>query len=330
MAEKALLTVRGLKKDYRLTRGWMGRRIDVVKAVDGLDLDVAEGETFGVVGESGCGKSTLGRCLLRLEEPSSGSILYRGQDLLRYDAKALRSLRREMQIVFQDPYSSLDPRQTVGRIIAEPFMVHQPLEGDKLRPRLEELISLVGLLPEHLSRYPHEFSGGQRQRICIARALALHPKLIIADEPISALDVSIQAQILNLLVDLGRRFSLTYIFISHDLRVVRHFCDRMAVMYLGRIVELAPTPEIYGHAMHHYTRALLDAVPVVNPNLRKERAPLEGDVPSPITPPSGCTFHPRCHARQEVCAGKAPVLSELEPGHWVACYFPKTAGVQRI
>jgi oligopeptide/dipeptide ABC transporter ATP-binding protein len=328
MAEQALLTVRGLKKDYPRTGGWIGRSTDVVKAVDGIDLDVGEGETFGVVGESGCGKSTLGRCILRLEEPSSGSILYRGQDLLRCDAKALRSLRREMQIVFQDPYSSLDPRQTVGRIIAEPFMVHHQLERDKLRLRIEELMSLVGLLPEHLSRYPHEFSGGQRQRICIARALALHPKLIIADEPISALDVSIQAQILNLLVDLGRRFGLTYIFISHDLRVVRHFCDRMAVMYLGRIVEIAPTTKIYGHAMHHYTRALLDAVPRVNPNLRKERAPLEGDVPSPINPPSGCTFHPRCPGRQDVCAGKAPVLSELEPGHWVACYFPKTEGVK--
>lgn len=322
MAEQALLTVRGLKKDYPRTGGWIGRSTDVVKAVDGIDLDVGEGETFGVVGESGCGKSTLGRCILRLEEPSSGSILYRGQDLLQCDAKALRSLRREMQIVFQDPYSSLDPRQTVGRIIAEPFMVHHQLERGQLRLRLEELMSLVGLLPEHLSRYPHEFSGGQRQRICIARALALHPKLIIADEPISALDVSIQAQVLNLLVDLGRRFGLTYIFISHDLRVVRHFCDRMAVMYLGRIVEIAPTTRIYGQAMHPYTRALLDAVPRFNPNLRKERAPLEGDVPSPINPPSGCTFHPRCPARQDVCAGQVPVLSELAPGHWVACYFP--------
>ncbi len=324
MSEKALLTVRGLKKNYRLSRGWVGRKTDVVKAVDGIDLDVVEGETFGIVGESGCGKSTLGRCVLRLEEPSSGSILYRGQDLLRCDAKALRSLRHEMQIVFQDPYGSLDPRQTVGRIIAEPFMVHRKLERDKLHARLEELMSLVGLSPEHLGRYPHEFSGGQRQRICIARALALHPKLIVADEPISALDVSIQAQILNLLVDLGRRFSLTYIFISHDLRVVRHFCDRMAIMYLGRIVELAPTIKIYGRAMHPYTRAMLDAVPAVNPNLKKERVPLEGDVPSPITPPSGCAFHPRCPGRQDVCARKAPRLSELEPGHWVACHFPMT------
>jgi oligopeptide/dipeptide ABC transporter ATP-binding protein len=230
-----------------------------------------------------------------------------------------------MQIVFQDPYGSLDPRQTVGRIIAEPFMVHRKLERKKLHARLEELMSLVGLSPEQLSRYPHEFSGGQRQRICIARALALRPKLIVADEPISALDVSIQAQILNLLVDLGRRFSLTYIFISHDLRVVRHFCDRMAIMYLGRIVELAPTAKIYGRAMHPYTRAMLEAVPAVNPNLKKERVPLEGDVPSPITPPSGCTFHPRCPGRQDVCARKAPGLSELEPGHWVACYFPITA-----
>ena len=324
MAEPALLSVRGLKKDYRLSRDWLGRRSDVVKAVDGIDLNVGNGETLGVVGESGCGKSTLGRCILRLEEPSSGSILYRGQNLLRYDAKHLRALRREMQIVFQDPYSSLDPRQTIGRILAEPFMVHHRLDHKELRLRQEELMSLVGLLPEHLSRYPHEFSGGQRQRICIARALALNPKLVIADEPISALDVSIQAQILNLLVDLGRRFGLTYIFISHDLRVVRHFCDRMAVMYLGRIVELAPTAQIYGYPRHHYTRALLDAIPLVNPNLRRERAPLEGDVPSAITPPSGCTFHPRCASRQNVCTRHAPVLSEREPGHWVACYFPKT------
>ena len=324
MAEETLLAVRGLKKDYRVSRGWIGHGSDVVKAVDGIDLTIREGETFGVVGESGCGKSTLGRCILRLEEPNAGSIIFNGQDLLQCDSKALRALRREMQIVFQDPYSSLDPRQTVGRIIAEPFMIHHRLEPGKLRQRLEELMSLVGLLPEHLSRYPHEFSGGQRQRVSIARALALHPKLIIADEPISALDVSIQAQILNLLVNLGHQFSLTYIFISHDLRVVRHFCDRMAVMYLGRIVELASTKKIYGHAMHHYTRAMLDAVPAVNPNLRRERAPLEGDVPSPINPPPGCTFHPRCAARQDLCTRKAPTLREMEPDHLVACHFPKT------
>jgi oligopeptide/dipeptide ABC transporter ATP-binding protein len=324
MANDTLVAVRNLKKNYAVSRsGWIGRSRAVVKAVDGVDLDVRRGETFGLVGESGCGKTTLGRCLLRLEEPSSGTIHFDGQDILNCDPRRLRELRREMQIVFQDPYSSLDPRQTVGRIIAEPFMVHHQLDREALRTRLEELMGVVGLLPEHLNRYPHEFSGGQRQRICIARALALNPKLIIADEPISALDVSIQAQILNLLVQLQRQFNLTFIFISHDLRVVRHFCDRVAVMYLGRIVELAPTQRLYGRALHHYTHAMLQAVPAVNPLLKKERAPLEGDVPSPINPPPGCTFHPRCASRQEVCARETPVLTELETDHWVSCHFPR-------
>jgi len=325
MTSDPLVAVRGLKKNYHVSRGGpIGRKKGAVRAVDGVDLDVRKGETFGLVGESGCGKTTLGRCILRLEEPSSGSILFDGQDILRCEPGRLRELRREMQIVFQDPYSSLDPRQTVARIIAEPFMVHHQLDRKKLRERLEELIGVVGLLPEHLNRYPHEFSGGQRQRICIARALALNPKLIIADEPISSLDVSIQAQILNLLVQLQRQFSLTYIFISHDLRVVRHFCDRVAVMYLGRIVELAPTQRLYNQAMHHYTHAMLEAVPVVNPLLKKERAPLEGDVPSPVNPPSGCTFHPRCSQRREMCAEQPPALRELEPEHWVSCHFPRS------
>jgi oligopeptide/dipeptide ABC transporter ATP-binding protein len=324
MPEEALLVVRELKKSYSVRRGGLLRgKTGVVKAVDGVDLEIRPGETFGLVGESGCGKSTLGRCILRLEEPSSGEIVFDGQNLLQCDAKTLRSLRREMQIVFQDPYSSLDPRQTVGRIIAEPFMVHHQLGQRELRSRLEELMSVVGLVPEHLGRYPHEFSGGQRQRVCIARALALHPKLIVADEPISALDVSIQAQILNLLVELQHQFNLTYIMISHDLRVVRHFCDRTAVMYLGRIVEVAPTSVLYTRGMHHYSRAMLDAVPVVNPSLRRERAPLEGDVPSAINPPPGCTFHPRCSHRAEVCSRETAVLRELEPGHWVACHFPR-------
>jgi peptide/nickel transport system ATP-binding protein len=327
MPEEALLVVRELKKSYSVRRGGLLRgKTGVVKAVDGVDLEIRPGETFGLVGESGCGKSTLGRCILRLEEPSSGEIVFDGQNLLQCDAKTLRSLRREMQIVFQDPYSSLDPRQTVGRIIAEPFMVHHRLGQRELRCHLEELTSVVGLVPEHLGRYPHEFSGGQRQRVCIARALALHPKLIVADEPISALDVSIQAQILNLLVELQHQFNLTYIMISHDLRVVRHFCDRTAVMYLGRIVEVAPTSVLYARGMHHYSRAMLDAVPVVNPSLRRERPPLEGDVPSAINPPPGCTFHPRCSHRAEVCSRETPVLRELEPGHWVACHFPRRDG----
>ena len=324
MNSKHLLVVEGLKKYYRVSGGgFLNRKKATVKAVDGVNLAIDQGETFGLVGESGCGKTTLGRCILRLEQPTDGRVVFDGRDVLACDHRSLRALRREMQIIFQDPYSSLDPRQTIGRIIGEPFKVHHNLTAKELRVRLEELMEVVGLLPEHLYRYPHEFSGGQRQRICVARALALNPKLIIADEPVSALDVSIQAQILNLLVELQRQFGLTYIFISHDLSVVRHICDQVAVMYLGRVVELASSQDLYARPLHPYTQALLSAVPVANPALKKDHIPLEGDVPSAINPPSGCTFHPRCAQRREMCSRSASVMNELKPGHFVACHYPQ-------
>ncbi len=323
MADQTLLIIEDLKKHYPVSGGGLlSRKKIAVKAVDGVSLEVFRGETFGLVGESGCGKTTLGRCVLRLEEPTSGGVFFEGRDVLAFEAKSLRSLRKEMQIIFQDPYSSLDPRQTIGRIVSEPLRVHRALTKAELRRRVEGLLEVVGMLPEHLHRYPYEFSGGQRQRICVARALALNPKLIIADEPVSALDVSIQAQILNLLVELQRQFSLTYVFISHDLSVVRHLCDRVAVMYLGRIVELAEGGELYARPWHPYTQALLSAVPVANPDLKRRRIHLEGDVPSPINTPPGCAFHPRCLHRQEECSRAAPIMIELEPGHFVTCHYP--------
>lgn len=335
MDSNHLLVVEGLKKYYRVSGGgFLNRKKAVVKAVDGINLTIDQGKTFGLVGESGCGKSTLGRCILRLEKPTEGRVEFDGRDVLACDPKSLRSLRREMQIIFQDPYSSLDPRQTIEKIVSEPLRVHQPLGARQLRQRLEELMEVVGLLPEHLYRYPHEFSGGQRQRICIARSLALNPKLIIADEPVSSLDVSIQAQILNLLVQLQQKFGLTYIFISHDLSVVRHICDIVAVMYLGRIAELAPSQNLYATPFHPYTRALLSAVPVPNPAYKKGYLPLEGEIPSPINPPSGCHFHPRCVYRKDGCSRNMPETKELEPGHYVACFYPvkkeiDTKGIER-
>jgi oligopeptide transport system ATP-binding protein len=326
MAEQSFLHVEGLKMHFPLGGGFFSKPTSFVHAVDGVDLSLKKGETLGVVGESGCGKTTLGRCILRLIEPTAGQVMFEGRDVLNLGREELRVLRRDMQIVFQDPYSSLNPRKTVRRIVGEAFAIHGLLDRDKRKERIAELLNLVGLRPEHAGRYPHEFSGGQRQRICIARALALNPKLIIADEPVSALDVSIQAQILNLLVSLQKSLGLTYLFISHDLSVVRHLCDRVAVMYLGRIVELAPSRQLYAAARHPYTEALLSAVPVANPKHKKRQIKLGGDVPSPIDQPSGCAFHPRCPYAKKQCKEESPVLKELNSGHQAACHFPVNGG----
>jgi oligopeptide/dipeptide ABC transporter ATP-binding protein len=318
-ADGNLVEVKGLRKYFPIHSYLFLREKVYVRAVDGVDLFIQKGETLGLVGESGCGKSTLGRLILRLEEPTAGQILFEGGDIGLYDSKCIRQLRREMQIIFQDPYSSLNPRRTVGSIIGEPLVVHHVGKKKEQKGRVLKLMEVVGLRSEHINRYPHEFSGGQRQRIAIARALALNPKLIIADEPVSALDVSIQAQVLNLLEDLQQEFHLAYLFIAHDLSVVKHISNRVAVMYLGRIVELAQKRDLYGNPQHPYTRALLSANPVPDPTLNRKRIILEGDVPSPIQPPLGCRFHPRCRDKMDSCSSKVPELAETEPGHWVAC-----------
>jgi len=318
-----LLTLEGIKKHFVMGGGFLRGEPSFLRAVDGVDLSVKRGETFGLVGESGCGKTTLGRCILRLEEPTEGRVLFEERDIMGYGRRELRALRRDMQIIFQDPYSSLNPRKKVRRIIGEAFSVHKMLSKGERRDRVEELANLVGIRPEQIDRFPHEFSGGQRQRICVARALALNPKLVIADEPVSALDVSIQAQILNLLVELQGRFSLTYLFISHDLSVVRHICDRVAVMYVGRIVELTDSATLFARPLHAYTQALLSAVPAMNPHKKGSRIHLRGEVPSQINPPKGCPFHPRCTRSAEICAREVPALVEAEPGHFVACHVPQ-------
>ena len=321
---ETILAVEGLRKHFPVRGRLFRRSSDAVKAVDGVSLTVRRGETLGLVGESGCGKSTLGRCLLRLEEPSAGTITFDGSDLLSRSKAEMRQLRRQMQIIFQDPYSSLNPRKTVGAIIGEAFRIHGLLDRAARRQKAIELLSLVGLRPEHANRYPHEFSGGQRQRIGIARALALDPKFIVADEAVSALDVSIQAQILTLLVSLQKRLGLTYVFISHNLGVVRHVSDRVGVMYLGRIVELAPTGTLFAAPAHPYTEALLSAVPRTVAG-GVPRIVLPGDPPAPLKPPSGCAFHPRCRYRQEICTQQSPTLAENAPDHAVACHFPLNA-----
>jgi oligopeptide transport system ATP-binding protein len=318
-----LVEVRGLKMHFPITEGIVGRRkIGDVKAVDGVDLTIRRGETLGLVGESGCGTTTMGRCILRLEKPTAGAILYDGVDIASLDRRALLALRRRVQVIFQDPYSSLNPRQKVGSILSEPMKVHgiEP-DATKRIARVRELLSVCGLNPNFADRYPHEMSGGQRQRVGIARALAVDPEFIVCDEAVSALDVSIQAQIINLLEDLREKFNLTYLFIAHDLSVVRHLCQRVAVMYLGHVVELADCDEVFDNPLHPYTRALLAAVPVPDPTVEADRTfqPLPGEVPSPINPPSGCVFHPRCPIAVAECQRARPELRELRPGHWVAC-----------
>jgi peptide/nickel transport system ATP-binding protein len=319
-----LVEVEDLTTYFPIREGLLGREIGAVHAVDGVTFSVGEGETLGLVGESGCGKSTLGRTIVRLLEPTAGDVRFQGRSIARLGARELRPLRREMQMVFQDPYASLNPRKRIGSIIAAPMKIHGVGDARERRRRVRELLEVVGLSPEHYNRYPHEFSGGQRQRIGVARALALRPKLIIADEPVSALDVSIQSQMLNLLEDLQEEFRLTYIFIAHDLGVVRHVSDRIAVIYLGKLVELSPAAELYERPIMPYTEALLSAVPIPDPDLsdRRERIVLQGDVPSPIAPPPGCRFHPRCRYRTEVCERVEPPLVDYGGGHLAACHHP--------
>jgi oligopeptide transport system ATP-binding protein len=316
----SLLEIRNLKKHFPVGEGFLARNKGAVKAVDGVNLAVNEGETVGLVGESGCGKSTLGRAILRLIEPTGGEVLFQGKNLLAMSQRELRDMRREMQIIFQDPYASLNPRMRVGDIVGEGLEIHKLARGRAKRDRVMELLHQVGLREDHFGRYPHEFSGGQRQRIGIARALAVSPKFIVCDEPVSSLDVSIQAQIINLLQELQEKMHLTYLFISHDLRVVEHISHRVAIMYLGKVVEIANSETIYRDAKHPYTRALLSAVPMPDTDRKKERVILEGDVPSPVNPPSGCTFHPRCAYREALCSQTEPPLDFSADGHGVACH----------
>ncbi|TVY07101.1 ABC transporter ATP-binding protein [Paenibacillus cremeus] len=318
--KQPLIEVKNLKTYFPIKKGLLGRTVNHVKAVDGLNFTIYKGETLGLVGESGCGKSTTGRSILQLLKPTEGEVLYEGQNLVDMNPRQLRKLRKDLQMVFQDPYASLDPRLTVGDIIAEPLQIHGMVSGAEKDRRVEELLNVVGLSSYHAKRYAHEFSGGQRQRIGIARALALNPKLIVADEPVSALDVSIQSQVINLMQDLQEQFQLTYLFIAHDLSVVKHISDRIGVMYLGRIVELGDKQELFENPKHPYTKALLSAVPVPNPLVKRERIVLQGDVPSPANPPSGCTFHPRCRECMAICRTEKPELKEVN-GQFVACHL---------
>ncbi len=334
MAERngALVQVRNLKKYFPITRGVFQRHVGDVKAVDDVSFNIYQGETLGLVGESGSGKTTVGRTMLRLYEPTGGEILFEGRDLAKLSASELRDTRQRMQIIFQDPYASLNPRMTVGGIVGEPLEVHRVAQGKEKRERVQELLRLVGLNPYFVNRYPHEFSGGQRQRIGVARALALNPDLIVCDEPISSLDVSIQAQVVNLLEDLQERMGLTYLFIAHDLSMVRHISDRVAVMYLGKIMELTDRDELYMNPLNPYTQALMSAVPVPDPMVEEERRRviLEGDIPSPSNPPKGCNFSTRCPVARDVCFETHPDLIEVEPGHFCACHVVEQEGEASI
>jgi oligopeptide transport system ATP-binding protein len=319
-----ILVAKNIKKYFPVKKGLLLRTVGNVKAVDDVSLTVRKGETFGLVGESGCGKSTLGRTLIRLYEPTAGEIEFENQDFLKLKGSELRHKRQNIQMIFQDPYASLDPRMTVGQILEQPFDIHNSLKPSERIPRVKELLELVGLKASHINRYPHEFSGGQRQRISIARAVALNPRLVIADEPVSALDVSIQAQVLNLMKDLQEKLNLTYIFISHDLSVIEHLCDRIAVMYLGKIVEVATREDLFSNPQHPYTKALIGAIPKVGFGKKKMKQSLSGEVPSPLNPPSGCTFHTRCPQKMDVCSKKIPSLIDHKPtasGHQTACWL---------
>ena len=317
----SLLEVKNLTKHYSVSRGIFSRTHHLVKAVDGISFALAPGETFGLVGESGCGKTTAGRCILRLIDTTLGEIWFDGKDLINLDKEELRLMRRYMQMIFQDPYASLNPRMSIRRILEEPLIIHRVGNKKERLERVSELLRMVGLDPSLLNRYPHEFSGGQRQRIGIARALALQPKLIVADEPVSALDVSVQAQILNLLKDLQQKLNLAFLFIAHDLSVVQYFCDRIAVMYLGKIVELASSQELFANPLHPYSKVLLASIPVPDPRIRKKRENLKGEIPTPIKPPGGCRFHPRCTIAVDRCKVDEPALREVTPGHFAACHL---------
>ena len=322
-APTALLRVEDLKVHFPIRGGLFGAPVGYVRAVDGVSFTIDEGETFGLVGESGCGKTTTGNAVLRMTRPTAGRVIFDGEEMTGADATALRNIRRHMQIIFQDPASSLNPKISIGKSVGEPLFVHEGLRGAELDARVGELLETVGLPRDQARRYPHQFSGGQRQRIVIARALALRPKLVVCDEPVSALDVSVQSQVLNLLTNLQRDLGLTYLFISHDLSVVRHVSDRVAVMYLGRIVELAPTLDLFERPNHPYTRALIDAIPLPDPAVQRRREPVivEGEIPSPADPPKGCAFHTRCPLAQDICRAQRPALDERTPGHWTACHF---------